>query len=161
MTDIYELIQLLEKRIKELPAGYISKKNIHGKPRYYLQWRENGKMRSKYIRDDQLTNVQEQIEERKRLQIRLKEKSTMVKNIGKNQRYETNITVGNNLSQMVSKVKGLKKRDAFAAIKKYLYANDYTRVCAVYGLRRTGKTTMLFQANEDMSDEDFQKSAYI
>lgn len=161
MTDIYELIQLLEKRIKELPAGYISKKNIHGKPRYYLQWRENGKMRSKYIRDDQLTNVQEQIEERKRLQIRLKEKSTMVKNIGKNQRYETNITVGNNLSQMVSKVKGLKKRDAFAAIKKYLYANDYTRVCAVYGLRRTGKTTMLFQAIEDMSDEDFQKSAYI
>jgi len=161
MTDIYELIQLLEKRIKELPAGYISKKNIHGKPRYYLQWRENGKMRSKYIRDDELANVQEQIEERKRLQIRLKEKSTMVKNIGKNQRYETNITVGNNLSQMVSKVQGLKKRDAFEPIKKYLYANDYTRVCAVYGLRRTGKTTMLFQAIEDMSDEDFQKSAYI
>lgn len=161
MTDIYELMQLLEKRIKELPAGYISKKSIHGKTRYYLQWRENGKMRSKYIRDEELANIQEQIEERKRLQIRLKEKRTMVKNVGKNQRYETNITVGSNLSQMVSKVKELKKRDAFEQIKKYLYANDYTRVCAVYGLRRTGKTTMLFQAIEDMSDEDFQKSAYI
>ena len=37
-----ELLQV-QKKIAELPAGYISKKNINGKTRYYLQWTENGK----------------------------------------------------------------------------------------------------------------------
>ena len=31
-----ELLQV-QKEITELPAGYISKKNINGKTRYYLQ----------------------------------------------------------------------------------------------------------------------------
>lgn len=44
MTDIYELIRLLEERINALPAGYISKKNINGKTRYYLQWRETSQV---------------------------------------------------------------------------------------------------------------------
>ena len=34
-----ELLQV-QKEIAELPAGYISKKNINGKTRYYLQWTE-------------------------------------------------------------------------------------------------------------------------
>ena len=37
-----ELLQI-QKEIAELPAGYISKKNINGKTRYYLQWTEEGK----------------------------------------------------------------------------------------------------------------------
>ena len=36
-----ELLQV-QKEIAELPAGYLSKKNINGKTRYYLQWTENG-----------------------------------------------------------------------------------------------------------------------
>ena len=35
------------------------------------------------------------------------------------------------------------------------------RVCLVYGLRRTGKTTMLRQAIADLSEEKFAKCAYI
>ena len=42
-----ELLQV-QKEIAELPAGYISKKNINGKTRYYLQWTEDGKKKSKY-----------------------------------------------------------------------------------------------------------------
>lgn len=162
LTDIYELIRLLEERINALPAGYISKKNINGKTRYYLQWREEGKMKSKYIRDEELEELQRQIAERKRLQERLKEKKAKyMTSAKKNAKYETNISTGNNLIRMVKKVKGLEKRDVFKQITKYLYGNDQTRVCAVYGLRRTGKTTMLFQAIADMSDENFKKSAYI
>ena len=78
MTDGYELMRYMEKRIAELPAGYISKKNINGKERYYLQWRENGKVQSKYIKDTELDVVQEQVEERKRLQTQLKELQQMV-----------------------------------------------------------------------------------
>ena len=162
MTDIYELIRLLEERINALPTGYISKKNINGKTRYYLQWREEGKMKSKYIRDEELEELQQQIAERKRLQERLKEKKAKyMTSAKKNAKYETNIATGNNLIRMVKKVNGLEKRDVFKQITKYLYGNEQTRVCAVYGLRRTGKTTMLFQAIADMSDENFKKSAYI
>lgn len=162
MTDIYELIRLLEEKINALPTGYISKKNINGKTRYYLQWREEGKMKSKYIRDEELEELQQQIAERKRLQERLKEKKAKyMTSAKKNAKYETNVSTGNNLIRMVKKVKGLEKRDVFEQITKYLYGNDHTRVCAVYGLRRTGKTTMLFQSIADMSDENFKKSAYI
>lgn len=162
MTDIYELIRLLEERINALPTGYISKKNINGKTRYYLQWREEGKMKSKYIRDEELEELQQQIAERKRLQERLKEKKAKyMTSAKKNAKYETNVSTGNNLIRMVKKVSGLEKRDVFEQVTKYLYGKDYTRVCAVYGLRRTGKTTMLFQAIADMSDENFEKSAYI
>ena len=62
MTNVYELMEQMEKRIAELPRGYISRKNIQGKTRFYLQWREEGKMKSKYLREDQLEEVKEQIE---------------------------------------------------------------------------------------------------
>ena len=49
MADITEEISKLENQISELPAGYISRKIINGKERFYLQWSENGKVKSKYI----------------------------------------------------------------------------------------------------------------
>ena len=33
-----DAIQALERQINGLPIGYISKKNINGKARYYHQW---------------------------------------------------------------------------------------------------------------------------
>ncbi len=162
MTDAYELIERIEKRIAELPNGYISKKNIQGKIRYYLQWREEGKIKSKYIREEELEQLEEQIEERKRLETHLREmQGKYPTRAEKAFKFETNVTIGANLLSMVKKVKGLEKREIFHQITNYLYSKDYTRVCAVYGLRRTGKTTMLFQAIADMSDEDFKSSAYI
>ena len=162
MSDNYELISTLEKRIAELPVGYISKKNINEKIRYYLQWREDGKMKSKYIREDELAVLQEQIEERKKLQAQLKEMKAQYPAIdNKEVEYNTNVSAGTKLSLMTKKVKHFKKRDVFARLQKYLYGNDYTRVCAIYGLRRTGKTTMIFQAIADMAEEDFSKTAYL
>lgn len=75
--------------------------------------------------------------------------------------YKTNIQTGEVLASLVSQVRGLEKRDIYRRLTSYLYGTNRTRVCAVYGLRRTGKTTMLFQAIADMSDEDFRKAAYV
>ena len=66
-------IRDLEKRISELPAGYISRKMIRGKERWYLQWREGAKVRSRYIKAAEKEQVQAQITERKKLQAQLKE----------------------------------------------------------------------------------------
>lgn len=162
MNNAYEQMRALEERIAKLPSGYISKKNISGKTRYYLQWREDGKLKSKYIREEELEMLSAQIEERKALQKSLQEMQIKYpKPQYDASSFETKVITGVNLAKIVKKTKNLKKRDAYEKITKYIYGNDYTRVCAIYGLRRTGKTTMLFQAIADMSDEDFAKTAYI
>ncbi len=76
-------------------------------------------------------------------------------------RFETKVRAGIELARMAESVKGLEKREVYDRIPHYLYGNVRTRVCVVYGLRRTGKTTMLLQAIADMSEEDFGKAAYI
>ena len=56
-----EKIQELERQIAGLPIGYISKKTINGKVRYYHQWTENRKKHSQYLRDGEMEVLQEQI----------------------------------------------------------------------------------------------------
>lgn len=74
--------------------------------------------------------------------------------------YETKIVYGDDLRKMVKTVKGLKKRDCFGRIEKFLHGTDRTRVCALYGLKRTGKTTLLLQTIAEMSEEEFSKCFY-
>ena len=72
MTDTANRIRQIEDEIARLPAGYISKKMISGKERFYLQWMENGKLKSKYIKAADFDAVSAQVETRKRLQAELK-----------------------------------------------------------------------------------------
>ena len=67
-TQIKE-IEKLNQRISELPNGYISKKMISGHLRYYLQWKEANKVKSKYIKESEYDYYVNAIEERKGLQI--------------------------------------------------------------------------------------------
>ena len=160
MVDGKELRRRVEARIAELPPGYISKKTIKGKTQYYLQWRENGKMKSKYIRADDVEDIQKQIEERKTLQERLKELQLRYPYEGENTVFETTVVYGDSLREMTKAVKGFQKRDCYAGIDSFLHSADRTRVCALYGLRRTGKTTLLLQAIAELSEEKFGKCFY-
>ncbi len=162
MTDSYELMRQIEERIAALPAGYISKKNINGKTRYYLQWKENGKVKSQYLREGEADEIRVQIEERRQLQKHLKELKKKFPTLKENgPEFETKVRTGRELAGMAASVERFEKRDAYHWIPQYLYGNVRTRVCVVYGLRRTGKTTMLLQAIADMPEEDFKKAAYI
>ncbi len=162
MTDSYGLMRQMEERIAALPIGYISRKNINGKTRYYLQWKENGKVKSKYLREEETEEIQAQIEERRQLQKRLKELKKKFPALEESGRqFETKVRIGNELAGMAASVEGLEKRELYHRIPQYLYGNVRTKVCIVYGLRRTGKTTMLLQAVADMSEEDFARAAYI
>ena len=77
MSSITEQIALLEKELLTCPNGYISRKVINGKERFYLQWTEDGKLRSKYIKSDELEEIRTSVERRKEIQEKLKElKST-------------------------------------------------------------------------------------
>mgnify|MGYP004629358329 FL=1 len=77
MSSITEQIALLEKELSTCPNGYISRKMINGKERFYYQWTEDGKLKSKYIKSDELEEIRASVERRKELQEKLKElKST-------------------------------------------------------------------------------------
>ncbi len=162
MADSKEVMRRMKARIAELPVGYISKKTIKGKTQHYLQWRENGKVKSKYIRDDDVESVRGQIEERKQLQKRLLELQERFPELKVNTaKYETQVLTGEPLRKMVKTANTLKRRDCFADLQWFLYRDpEWTRVCALLGLRRTGKTTVLFQTIAEMSEEDFAKTAY-
>lgn len=163
MDDVYEAIRRMEERIAKLPAGYISRKTIKGKVRHYRQWREDGKLKSKYIREDELKEIQDQIGERKQLEERQKElKKRVPMQKVKEMEFETNIKTGAMLGRMVRNVRGFGKRDCFDKLMRYLRdEKNWTRVCVLYGLRRTGKTTMLYQAIADMNEEGQAKAAYV
>lgn len=73
MSDITKQIQQIESELAKLPIGYISKKIINGKERFYLQWTENGRLKSKYIKSAEFDCISAQVEKRKRLQEQLKQ----------------------------------------------------------------------------------------
>lgn len=55
-------------RLNVLPVGYISKKTINGKERYYLQYRKGKRIVGNYIPNENILSLSKQIEERKRLE---------------------------------------------------------------------------------------------
>lgn len=54
-----------------------------------------------------------------------------------------------------------KKRDIYLQLKKYMDQPYEAKICALYGLRRTGKTVMMWQCVGDMTQEEREKSCYI
>ncbi len=162
-----ELLQV-QKEIAELPAGYISKKNINGKTRYYLQWTEDGKKKSKYVDDALVDDLRAKIERRRELQKREKELTFMLPKPQKNEQekkethvFRTDVMLGENLKSYVQTVANYKKRSLYKNICDYVYGDIRDRVFILYGLRRTGKTTLIRQVIAEMNDEDFSKTAFI
>ena len=72
MSDTAKRIAELEKELAESINGYISRKVIKGKERFYLQWTENGKLKSRYIKTGELEQTRALVERRKSLQAELK-----------------------------------------------------------------------------------------
>ena len=165
MEDINIQISDLESQIASLPVGYISKKMINGKERYYQQWTENGKIKSKYIKNEEVEEFQKKIEFRKSLQSKLSELKSSAAFIEtpsiKDAKFNLRIMYGKDLKDFASQTKDFHKRDCFTQIQEYLYSDTLDKVCLVYGLRRTGKTTMIRQCLYEMKEGDFKRSVYI
>lgn len=160
---IHETIE----KIKTLPVGYITKKKINGTIYHYHQWEVDGKTKSRIVKGEELENLKEQIEERKILQKELKrlqkEELLAAQPAGLLPQMElaTNALYGTALKDMVRMADGLDKRKCYAIIEQYIYGQQMDKVCLVYGLRRTGKTTLIRQLIREMNQEDFERSIYI
>ncbi len=148
----------IQRKIDSLPSGGVSYKTISGKRYAYYQWRENGKQKSRRVKDEELESLTEAIAERKRLQKLLKEEP--VRSEKRDEQFSAART-GEALKRFITPVKDFKKRDIFPALHDYIFGEVSDRVFILYGLRRTGKTTMIRQVISEMTDEMFDKAAFI
>ncbi len=164
MKKQLDRIQELESLIAKLPQGNITYKTIHGKKQPYLQWTEKGKTKSKYIKIAERETVIEQVSLRRTLQEELKTLKAETSSFGAkvaSVSFETNVVAGLGLYGIIEGVRDWEKRDCFGQLQKYINGSGYGRVCLVYGLRRTGKTTIILQALSEMSEEQLEKAVYI
>lgn len=165
MMNKTDRISDLKRQIAELPAGSISRKTINGKVYFYHQWQEDGKTQGYSVSEEEAAEIKIQIEKRRALQkeLRALEKKSNVTPSARsnNDSFKTVVVFGDNLANTVESVKKWRKRTCYDTLIKYLDAPVADRVCLVYGLRRTGKTTMLRQAIADMGEKKFAKCAYI
>lgn len=150
--------------LSTLPKGGITSKKIkssNGKvyEYHFLQWTENGKQKSRSLKDDEIETVKTQLENRKQLEsmLSLGEYSADDSNLG----FNTQVMIGSNLVSLVEEVKKYKKRDGYKRLEDYVYGSYRGRVFILYGLRRTGKTTLMEQIIADMKYEDVLQTAFI
>ena len=72
--------------------------------------------------------------------------------------FYTNVVTGAGLRALANSVAKYGKRDCFSILQKFVTGSYDGKICILYGLRRTGKTTLLFQM---LSELPIEKTAYI
>ena len=165
MTDINKL----EEQIAKLPIGYITEKVINEKKYYCQQWKENGKSKSRYISEEEANTLKPQIEERKKLQKELKAlKKSLPAPVSEKieekipePEFKMSALYGESLLNMAQTASQYERRDCFSKIQDFLKTPAADKVCLVFGLRRTGKTTLLKQLVLAMNEEEQKSAIYI
>lgn len=169
MNDSENRIYALEREIAALPAGSITTKKVGNGVYYYHRVTVNGKRKETYIDAEKALELKAQIDKRKALEKELKDlKASLPKPARKNapkknetEPFHTYVRIGDSLKRYAEQVKRYKKRDCFAKLKNYLYDGTTEKVMILYGLRRTGKTTLIRQVIADMREADLQKTVFI
>lgn len=153
-------IRYIKEWISQLPQGNITYKTIKGKKYPYHQWTENGKQHGRMVKDHELEELKEKIEQRKSLEKKLKESGASDDLLSDNF-FFSSVKVGEELSAFVAPVKTFKKRNCYSKLHDYIYGDSSDRVFILYGLRRTGKTTLIRQLISEMSEETLLQTAFM
>ena len=163
LSEIQARAAKLEQQISNLPAGSITKKAVNGKEYFYHRWTENKKRREKYIPMDEVENFRVQIGQRKELEQELKMlRKYLPKTKSVNSAvFTTNVRAGEELRAFAASVRTYRKRECFMQLHDFVYGKQRDKVFILYGLRRTGKTTMIRQIFAGMSDAELAKAAFI
>lgn len=148
--------------IETLPTGGITYKKINGKEYAYYQWREDGKQHTRRTKDEELEQLSKQIERRKVLQ-------NLIKNIDNQEineekpvsQFRCTVRIGEELERFVKPVAKWVKRECYQQLQDYVYGDIHDRVYILYGLRRTGKTTLIRQLILEMDTSMRSKTVFI
>lgn len=159
-------IEEIKNRINSLPTGGLTTKTIKGNPYIYYQWSENGKQHSRIVKDDEVETLRSQIEERKTLQEQLRKIDIEIQgsknsSFAESVSFKTDVRIGKQLLDFSSSIRNYKKRELYSAIENYVYGDSHDKVFILYGLRRTGKTTLIRQIIYNMNEADRNKAVFI
>ena len=165
-SDIKAEISELEKEISLLPSGSIAVKRQGDKEYYYHRTSHNGKRTESYISFEMLDDLREQINKRKELEKQLKrlkqslpkEPKQRKKPTGK---FKTFVRTSEQLFKMASLAKKYRHRACYGSLRDFVFGEPQDKVFILYGLRRTGKTTMMRQIILDMIPEQRDKTAFL
>ena len=163
-TDIQERIAGLEQEIAQLPKGSISKKTIGDRDYYYHRLNIDGKRKEEYIQADEVEALRKKIEQRKALEAELKKLQKLIpasKSNAAQHKFITNVQTGQSLYAYASSVRNYKKRQCYDVLHNYVYGDIRDKVFILYGLRRTGKTTLIRQILLNMAADDLKRAAFI
>ena len=148
--------------IETLPTGGITYKKINGKEYAYYQWREDGKQRTRRTKDEELEQLSRQIERRKELQHLVKDIDNQEANEEKlASLFRCTVRIGEELERFVKPVTKWVKRECYQQLHDYVYGDIHDRVYILYGLRRTGKTTLIRQLISEMDASMRSKAVFI
>ena len=163
LSEMQTRVAELEQQISALPAGSVTKKTVSSKDYFYHRWTENKKRREKYIPADELKDFRAQIERRKALEQELKalKKQLPKEKFANLSAFTTNVRTGEALRSFAASVRVYRRRECFRQLHDFVYGEPQDKVFILYGLRRTGKTTMIRQIFAEMSDTELTKAAFI
>lgn len=164
-SELQNRLTELKRQIEMLPAGSITKKTVNGKVYFYHRWTEEKKRREKYLPAEEVDSFREKIERRKALEKDLKalqkQQLAQVRPAMPAYSFRTNVRTGESLRAFSASVRRYRRRECFQHLHDYIYGEPQDRVLILYGLRRTGKTTMIRQIFAEMSDAELEKAAFI
>ena len=154
-------IEELKAQIAQLPKGKIVFRTIRGKKRMYLYYREDGESHTEYIRAANEKITVQGVEKRMALEEELQQvmmgfsASPPSKSVPD---FSTSVITGEMLKRTCHSVASFKTRECFQTLMRFFSEETHGKVCVIYGLRRTGKTTMVLQAAGQLPDTE---TAYI
>ena len=164
--ELMNAIAEIERDIAILPEGSITKKKIRDKEYYYHRITRNGKRVEKYIDFKDVAELKDRIDRRKKLEKDLKELKKQIipeKATTKEEylEFKTTVRTGSRLRAQIAVTKKYKKRECIRELRDYIFGSQTDKVFVVYGLRRTGKTTMIRQILTELPETEFRKAAFI
>ena len=151
----------MRERMESLPSGGVTYKTIKGHRYAYYQWRENGVQRSRRVHDEELAVLLAQIDERKHLLTLLTHKTTEAPSLAPEPELAMPSRTGVQLERFCRPVANWKRRACFHQLKEYVYGEPDDRILILYGLRRTGKTTLVRQLIHEMPPAVRQHTAFL
>lgn len=154
-------VEKYKEIIKDLPTGNVTYKTINGKKYPYYQWMENGKQRSRVVKKEDLDVLLHNISMRKILLEKINKPYIDYYFQDSIYGFNSSVIVNDELKAFVKTVEGFKKRYCYKNISDYIYGSSIDKVLILYGLRRTGKTTLIKQVIFDMDENEFSKTAFI
>lgn len=160
---IQKEIERYQEQIAQLPAGNITFKAINGKRYPYLQWRDTdtGKQKNRIVKPEELETLTAQIAQRKELERKLKASREAPPHESSEAAFYSSVLRGQELAEFAAPTVLWKKRECYRKLHDYVYGNSTDRVFILYGLRRTGKTTLIRQLIAEMSAEVLEKTAFL